>query len=181
LLQRAWEEERFPVSVVRPPIVFGPQEKLWEREPAIFARLEQGRPIPLRASPHSFSHLADVDDLARLMANILERDTAAGRAYNCAFPKGVTAEAIVRACAALVGVPARTVRITAEQAARLRGNIPPIGSDRLALLNIARAQSELGDWQQATLESCLAACWAYYQSEVRGRIPFDFTAEDDLR
>src|SRR5262245_10010363 len=174
-LQRAWEEERFPVTVVRPPVVFGPQEYLWEREPAIFARLEQGRPVPLRASPRSFCHIADVDDLARLMANVLERDGAAGRAYNCALPKAVTAEYIVRTCAALVGVPARTVEITREQAMKLRGNIPPIGSDRLALLNIARAQAELGDWQQATIESCLEACWAYYRTQVRGHVPFDFS------
>jgi nucleoside-diphosphate-sugar epimerase len=180
-LMDAWRDARFPVTIVRPPVIFGPYEYLWERAPGIFARLDQRRPIPLRGSPASYTCIADVDDMARLMANALDTDVARGQAYNCAFRYAVTAEYVIRYAAGLVGVEPRIRELSREDAAALRGNLPPLGGDRLNLLSIAKAQRDLGDWQQATIESCLEACWQDYQTRIRGKVPFDFSAEDPWR
>jgi nucleoside-diphosphate-sugar epimerase len=202
-LGAAREAHGFPVTIVRPSMIFGPKEYQWARAPAIFARLEQGRPIPLRAGPDSYIQLVDVDDLARLLANALETAPAVGQVYNAALPEAVTAEYVIRCCAELGGTTPRwfqvqtdaavrgtTTRRSADgaveaiprgQAVALGGTIPPLGGARTALLSIEKAQRELGDWQRATVESCLRACWEYYRDEVRGEVLFDFSAEDEWR
>jgi nucleoside-diphosphate-sugar epimerase len=93
----------FPVTVVRPAAIYGPHNNIYDMETPMFLRLLQHRPILL---PHdglvtaSYGH---VDDLCRLMVDMIGVPAAMGEVFNVTA-EAVTTRRYVDVLAAIVGV-----------------------------------------------------------------------------
>ena len=67
VLFRAYRESGFPVSVVRPWMVFGPNNSIPSREQLVFLRVQLGRPVFLPYNGYIHIQYGHVQDLARAM------------------------------------------------------------------------------------------------------------------
>ena len=70
LLLEAHARRGFPSTIIRPPVVYGPHNKLAEREFSFFARLAQGRPVIIPGDGLNLLHMVHVDDLAAAFAAV---------------------------------------------------------------------------------------------------------------
>src|SRR3546814_8900284 len=68
-LRELWETTGFPATSLRVSHTFGPRTPLVTREPMIFKRLEEGRPVLIPAEGFPFVHLVHVQDVASMMAD----------------------------------------------------------------------------------------------------------------
>jgi nucleoside-diphosphate-sugar epimerase len=93
----------FPVSIVRPAAIYGPENNIFDMETPMFLRLLGSRPILL---PHgglvatSYGH---VDDLCELMVAMADMPAARGEMFNVTA-EGVSAGRYVVTLAEIVGV-----------------------------------------------------------------------------
>ena len=98
LLFKAFEETGFPVTTLRPTVIYGPHNYLY-REAYVFDRAEARRPIPVPGDGKSVTHLVHVDDVAKGFAAALRSDTSIGHAYNIAGPRAVSLDLWVESAA----------------------------------------------------------------------------------
>jgi len=93
----------FPISIVRPAAIYGPHNNIYDMETPMFLRLLHHRPILL---PHdglvtaSYGH---VDDLCRVMIDMIGVPGAVGEVFNVTS-EAVTTRRYVEALASIVGV-----------------------------------------------------------------------------
>ena len=135
----------FPITVVRPAAIYGPHNNIYDMETPMFLRLVQRRPILL---PHgglvaaSYGH---VDDLCRLMVDLVGREAALGQVFN------VTAEAVstrryVDVLAEIVGEQPDVVMIPDDRLdampPRIYGHL--FSTRHHAVLSIDKARQLLG-------------------------------------
>jgi nucleoside-diphosphate-sugar epimerase len=103
----AFEEAgEIPVTVVRPPIVYGPRD----REMLLVFRLAGSGSLPsfLRDKFHSVIH---VEDLVRGMVLAAERPCAKGRVYHLADPRAYALSHLLDLIAEAVGGPVRRIPV----------------------------------------------------------------------
>ena len=101
LLFKAFEERGFPVTILRPTVIYGPHNYLY-REAYVFDRAEARRPVPVPGDGKSVTHVVHVDDVAKGFAAALRSHVSVGQAYNIAGPRAVSldlwAESAAKAC-----------------------------------------------------------------------------------
>ena len=98
LLLKAFEERGFPVTILRPTVIYGPHNYLY-REAYVFDRAEARRPIPVPGDGTSVTHVVHVDDVAKGFAAALRSKAAVGQVYNIAGPRAVTLDLWVESAA----------------------------------------------------------------------------------
>jgi dTDP-glucose 4,6-dehydratase len=102
LLFKAFEERGFPVTILRPTVIYGPHNYVY-REAYVFDRAEARRPIPVPGDGKSLTHVVHVDDVAKGFAGALRSRASIGQAYNIAGPRAVSldlwAESAAKTCA----------------------------------------------------------------------------------
>jgi len=89
LLFKAFEEHGFPITILRPTVIYGPHNYLY-REAYVFDRAEARRPIPVPGDGKSVTHVVHVDDVAKAFAAALKSKACVGQAYNIAGPRAVS-------------------------------------------------------------------------------------------
>ncbi len=100
----------FPVSIVRPAAIYGPDNNIFDMETPMFLRLLRGLPILV---PHgglvtgSYGH---VDDLCALMMSLPGCQAAVGEVFN-ATTDGVTVTRYIDTLAEVVGVTPNIVMV----------------------------------------------------------------------
>jgi dTDP-glucose 4,6-dehydratase len=101
LLFKAFQEKGFPVTILRPTVIYGPHNYLY-REAYVFDRAEARRPILVPGDGKSVTHVVHVDDVANGFAEALRSRAAVGQAYNIAGPRAVSldlwAESAAKPC-----------------------------------------------------------------------------------
>ncbi len=113
LLEAAYREGGFPMTVVALSMVFGPRNIVPDREQRMFARLVDGRPILIPGVGSVLTQVCQVDDQARALRMLLGNNATLGKRYNLSAPDYVTAEGYVDICAAVAGVTADKVFVPA--------------------------------------------------------------------
>jgi nucleoside-diphosphate-sugar epimerase len=134
----------FPVTVVRPAAIYGPCN-IYDMETPMFLRLIQRRPILL---PHgglvtgSYGH---VDDLCRMMVDMIGVDVAKGEVFN-ATAEAVTTSHYVATLAAIVGVEADVVMVPDDRPEGFPSGVYGhlFGSRHHAVLSMDKARRLLG-------------------------------------
>lgn len=91
----AWERERFPAVVLRPPHILGAGGLLGTgsregRDPWLLQRLRRGEPVALLDGGAPLIQPVHRDDIARACLAVAASDQTLGRAYNIAGPDAVT-------------------------------------------------------------------------------------------
>jgi len=165
-----------PLTVIRPPAVYGPFDRGIH---GFFDAASRGVSLRIGTAPRRVS-IVHGEDLAVGVRLALDADVAAGRTYFVADPGACTIdELLARICAAVgrravrVRVPEPALRVLgalAEEVARWRGERPLFSRDKVAeflapgwVCDPGRAMRELG-WRPARpLDEGLAATARWYR------------------
>jgi nucleoside-diphosphate-sugar epimerase len=171
-----------PLTVIRPPAVYGPFDR------GIFGFFEaaaSGVRLRLGTRTRRIS-IVHGEDLADAIARALESDAAAGRTYFVADPDSHVLDDVLARIAASVGRRTRTVRVPepvvrvagalAEEVARWRGEAPLFSRDKAAeflaegwVCDASRVARELAWAPARSLEEGIAETARWYRA--RGWIP----------
>ena len=92
----AYEEEGYPVSIVRPTFVYGPDNYVY-REAYFFDRISRGRTLLLPEDGEGYFDLVYVDDLVDLIIHVGNYDDRVlGQAYNGSSARLMSANSFAR-------------------------------------------------------------------------------------
>ena len=177
-----WERDRLPVTILRVGHTFGPRSPVATRDPALFARIEAGRPVLIPGEGFAALSLVHTKDVARLMASLLGNEAVKGQAYNVSGAEVTTIVGVVHLVARAMGMSAKVVEVPIEVARR---QTPPLlhwgeGLNGAAILSIDKALRDI-DWTPAFgIEDGYRDSYDWYVREGRGRYEFDFTRDEAL-
>jgi nucleoside-diphosphate-sugar epimerase len=184
----AWERERFPAVILRPPHILGVggllgTGSLEGRDPWLLWKLRNGWPIPLLDGGALLIQPVHKNDIARACLAVCQTDKTLGRAYNLAGPDCVTSRRYYEIVADVAGAPpplceaarrrlfgrlsrARAVRakpmLRLERIARDAGFAPSVRL-RDALAEVVAALDAAGPARRpaAVRTAILAAAWYF--------------------
>ena len=177
-----WDTERLPVTILRVGHTLGPRSPAATRDPALFARIEAGRPILIPAEGFAALSLVHVTDVARLMTSLIGSETVKGQAYNVSGAEVTTIVGVIHLVAKAMGMAAEVVEVPMEIARRQH---PPLlhwgeGLGGAAILSIDKALRDI-DWTpEFGIEDGYRDSYAWFVREGRGRYEFDFSQDDAL-
>jgi len=118
-LMRAYRENGFPVTIVRPSLTYGDTQaplvvNSWERPFTAIARMRQGKPVIVPGDGTSLWTITHNSDFAAGFVGLLGRRGAIGHAFNITSDEVLTWDEIYRQTAAAAGVEARIVHIASD-------------------------------------------------------------------
>jgi len=177
-----WKSEGLPVTILRVGHTMGPRSPAATRDPALFARLEAGRPILIPGEGFSALSLVHVNDVARLMASLIGNERVKGEAYNVSGSEFTSIVGVVHLVARAMGTTARVIEVPMDLARHQR---PPLlhwgdGVAGAAVLSIDKALRDI-DWTpRFGVEAGYRDSYEWYAREGRERYEFDFSQDDAL-
>jgi nucleoside-diphosphate-sugar epimerase len=177
-----WETEGLPVTILRVGHTLGPRSPAATRDPGLFARIEQGRPVLIPGDGFAALSLVHVKDVARLMASLIGNEEVKGQAYNVSGAEVTSIVGVVHLVARAMGMQVRVVNVPMELARRQN---PPLlhwgeGLAGTAILSIDKALRDI-DWTpQCSIEDGYRDSYDWFVREGRGRYAFDFTRDEAL-
>jgi len=118
-LMRAYREDGFPVTIVRPSLTYGDTQvplsvNSWERPFTAIARMRAGRPIIVPGDGTALWTMTHNTDFAVGFVGLLGRRAAIGHAFNITSDEVLTWDEIYRQTAAAAGAEARVVHIASD-------------------------------------------------------------------
>ena len=175
---------RFPVSIVRPPYVYGPWNNI-PREAWFWDRILAGRPVIVPDGGHTLFQWAAARDVAWALAECLENPVAAGEAFNIAEERPLSHAAFVDRLAQIAGREVEQVPVPRKRLHALGGS--PMGSrmyfgatldaEVSFSVSVEKARRRLGFQPTDPIEG-LRETYAWYLANDRGRSPkFTFDRE----
>jgi nucleoside-diphosphate-sugar epimerase len=152
------------------------------REPIIYKRLEEGRPIFVPGDGFPFVHLVHVQDVASLMVSLCGCDPAIGQIYNVAGSELTSVEGCIRLMAKVVGVEPTIVHVPLALARTSRTPLLHWGEATTggAVFANDKARSEL-DWSPSYgLERGYQSSYTWFDRTGRDLFTYDFSGDDAL-
>jgi nucleoside-diphosphate-sugar epimerase len=179
------QAEGLPVTMLRVSHVYGPNNSAAGREPAYFARLEQGRPCIIPGDGLPLLHVVHVDDVADAMIAALDNEAAIGEAFTLAGTEAISYNGLVRACGHAAGIEPQVVHIEralclADRATRDRisnWNEWEIGS---RIFDLSKAKERLGWQPRRRIAEELPVTYAWFRDGGRDRYTFDWAFDDEM-
>ncbi len=172
LLFRAFEERGFPVTILRPTVIYGPHNYVY-REAYVFDRAEARRPIPVPGDGKSVTHVVHVDDLAKAFAGALRSRVSIGQAYNIAGPRAVSLDLWVESAAKPCTENVRVVHYDERLVNRdVKKGFPLPTSPWI--MSIQKAQRDLGFNPRGLNDGMKETYEWYSQNHPFGRPDFQF-------
>jgi nucleoside-diphosphate-sugar epimerase len=118
-LMRAYREDGFPVTIVRPSHTYGDASmplavSSWERPYTSVARMRAGKPLIVPGDGTSLWTITHNSDFAVGFVGLLGRRAAIGHAFNIMSDEVLTWDEIYRQVAAAAGVEARIVHVASD-------------------------------------------------------------------
>jgi nucleoside-diphosphate-sugar epimerase len=118
-LLRAYREEGFPCTIVRPSLTYGDTQiplvvNSWQRPYTILARMRQGKPVIVPGDGTSLWTITHNSDFAKGFNGLLGHQQAIGHAFHITSDEALTWDQIYEATAAAAGVEAKVVHIASE-------------------------------------------------------------------
>jgi nucleoside-diphosphate-sugar epimerase len=121
-LMRAYRDEGFPVTIVRPSLTYDPNFPIaiggWGCY-TLADRLNKGRPIIVHGDGSSLWVVTHADDFGRGFLGLLGNGRAVGHAFHITSDEVLTWDQIYRTIAEALGVEAKIVHIPSEFIARV--------------------------------------------------------------
>lgn len=118
-LVRAYREEGFPITIVRPSFTYGDTQiplaiNSWQRPYTAIARMRQGRPVIVPGDGTSLWTMTHNSDFARGFNGLLGHQQAPGHAFQITSDEALTWDQLYQATAAAAGVEANIVHIASD-------------------------------------------------------------------
>ena len=131
LLMERSAKDGFPVTILRPPYVYGPHDHNELRLPGVFARLTNRRRIIVPGAGLTIVQPVHVDDLASAFASVPGRTEALGQAYNAYATEAMTVDGCLKTIASVMEVEAEVVHVEASAYGAM---LDALGSDHAGRL-----------------------------------------------
>lgn len=177
-----WRSEGLPVTILRVGHTLGPRSPAATRDPALFARIEAGRPILIPGEGFAALSLVHTRDVARLMVSLIGAEAVKGEAYNVSGSEITSIVGVVHLVAQAMGMKARVVEVPMEIARQQRPPLLHWGESLAgtAVLSIDKALRDI-DWvPQFGIEAGYRDSYEWFRGEGRDRYAFDFSRDDAL-
>src|SRR5919205_505093 len=118
-LMRAYREEGFPVTIVRPSLTYGDTQiplvvNSWQLPYTAVARMRQGKPVIVPGDGTSLWTVTHNSDFAKGFIGLLGHQQAIGHAFHITSDEVLTWDQIYAAVAAAAGVAANIVHIASD-------------------------------------------------------------------
>jgi dTDP-glucose 4,6-dehydratase len=172
LLFKAFENLGFPVTILRPTVIYGPHNYIY-REAYVFDRAEARRPIPVPGDGTSVTHVVHVDDVAKAFAAALRSNVVVGQAYNIAGPRAVTLDLWVRSAAKPCTKHVKIIHYDESLVSRDSKRGFPLPTSPW-IMSIQKAQRDLGFAPRGLVDGMKEAYEWYSQNHPFGRPEFQF-------
>ena len=190
-LMRAFRQRRFPMTVARFSMVFGPDNGILDREQRMFVRLLRGRKILVPGRGATLGQVGHVDDEARALRMMALNPRTYGEIYNVTGRDYFSDEGYVDTCAKAVGVEADKVFVPAEimdstspemRRPLIQRLAPYIHRwDESTLFGIGKLWDHLGYEPFYTFESAVEQTYEWFMAQgLDKQREYDFSEEDAL-
>ena len=118
-LMRAYREDGFPVTIVRPSLTYGDTQaplivNSWERPYTAIARMRAGKPLVVPGDGTSLWTITHNSDFAVAFDGLLGRREAIGEAFSITSDEVLTWDEMYRQTAAAAGAEIRIVHIASD-------------------------------------------------------------------
>jgi nucleoside-diphosphate-sugar epimerase len=118
-LLRAYREESFPCTIVRPSLTYGDTQiplviNSWQQPFTAIARMRQGKPLIIPGDGTSLWTITHNSDFAKGLIGLLGHQQAIGHAFHITSDEVLTWNQIAAAVADAAGVEARIVHIASD-------------------------------------------------------------------
>lgn len=118
-LLRAFREDDFPVTIVRPSLTYGDTQvplivNSWQLPYTAIARMRAGKPLIVPGDGTSLWTITHNSDFAKGFVGLLGRPAAIGQAFNIMGDEVLTWDEIYRQVAAAAGAEARIIHIASD-------------------------------------------------------------------
>lgn len=178
-LVEAFNQRGFPMTILRPPYVYGPDNYLKAREFSYFARLKQGRKIIIPGDGLTPFHPVHVDDLADAFAAVLGKSQTLGQTYTICSPDAITANGYVRAMAEIMGVSAEIVNMEPRDYDALDQQLYPFEWAVSRVYSTDKARRDLGWSPKFHMRDGLEMTYRWWLAEGLDKEVWDFSNEDE--
>lgn len=180
-LAERWRTRAFPLTILRPCIVYGPHNIISYWELSFFARLRRRRPILVPSDGSKVMHCVFVDDVAAAFASVPESGSSLGQAYSVAGPEANTFIGYASILGRIVGVEPELVFVPPDMMddAETPSSFSGFPWRRSVIFSIEKAQAHLG-FRPRPLSVGLAETYRWYLAEGLDDRPWDFSEEDSL-
>ena len=162
----------FPVTVLRPTFVSGPEDPS-ARDYFWIERILDGRPVLVPGSgDHAFQQIY-IDDVARAFADVLKFDATLGEVYNVVGEDIYSLNEYLQRVAAVLGRSIEIVNVNQDRFDRLpissnpAGDVFPFNTRRTAVFSLDKIKRDIGfrstpfeEWMRTTIE--------WYRDEYEG-------------
>ncbi len=189
-LLKSYRERGFPVTILRCPVIYGPENWMHEREFSFFVRFLQGRKVLVPGDGTTTLPFAHVDDVARAHLSVAGRKETLGQAYNIAAAEAITINGYLDAIAEILKVEAKKVYLEPKVMRGLQHPIFPFRWDRSSFYGIYKAKEHFGFWPDYSIKEGLRHTYEWWNKEmgiaktqfIPGRLGYgvDLDYEDEL-
>ena len=180
LLMDAVNDRGFPVTILRPPYVYGPDNYLHQREFSYYARLSQGRRIIVPGNGLNMVHAVHVDDLAAAFAAAPQVEMTMGQTYTICGPDAITLDGWIAAIGRAMNVEPEIVHASTTQYLALPSEaqtFPYTWDDNLIYTN-EKARRGIGWSPNYHMSDGLEMTYQWWKSQAMSNEIWDFSAED---
>lgn len=161
-----YHETKFPVTILRCPVIYGPDNWMHEREFSFFVRLLQGRAILLPDNGTTLLHFTYVDDLVRAYLSLIGHEATLGQAFNIVGSQAITSEGYIDTIAELSGVSAEKVYLDSQAMENLERPVFPFPRTGNSFYGIYKAKESFGFWPAYSVNEGLRQTYDWWQRNL---------------
>ena len=165
LLQK-YQTTKFPVTILRCPVIYGPDNWMHDREFSFFVRLLQGRPILIPGNGANTLHFAHVDDVVHAHLAVVGQENTPGQVFNIASAEAITIEGYVDTIAEIMGTRAQKVFLGFKVMEGLQRPVFPFGWSRNAYLGIHKAKEYFDYWPAYSIKEGLRHTYQWWEKKL---------------
>lgn len=160
------KEKLFPATVLRCPIIYGPENWMHDREFSFFVRLTRGLPVLVPGNGNTFLSFVHADDVARAHLSVAGVMRAVGQVYNVTGPDAITINGYVDHIASLAGAEPRKVPIDWRAMKGLPKGFFPFRWDKSTCYSGTKARDHFRFTAKFDIKSGLGDTYRWWQGKL---------------
>ena len=186
LLLEKFSRSGFPVSIIRPPYVYGPRDQEVQRLFSIFSKLSLGRKLIAPGEGNALTHSVHVNDLVTAFTTIPGCAEALGEVFTVAGLEAVTFNGYIDLIAKVMRVEPQVVRVGIRDYEEMIDALSPIHSYEIfdlgwqesAVYSTEKIRNQLGWVPRYDLHLGLEMTYRWWLEQGLDRESLDFSADD---